>query len=227
MDLESLRAHSAACSRNKIRFLPESCPNPARIQPIPNLAKHQECANHGQSKAKTRYACCASSNQHVCSLSVFFSWLMVNLAYLAHSGDLMRATGAQSLPSQELLLVRMPTFAKLRFSLLVVFRILCFTKLPFLQLQKRFIQKVQKFCTLWTSCSQSCTADAGSCGSRQNWQRFTLCFSGVQILLGVLLYSELDPQLLFFGKYISSIIQRRFHFAFSKFDVCIYYVRLP
>ena len=50
-----------------------------------------------------------------------------------------------TLPAQKFLPVCKPHFIKSRFSLLVVFRILCFTKLRFLQLQKRFFTKVQKF----------------------------------------------------------------------------------
>ena len=50
-----------------------------------------------------------------------------------------------TLPAQKFLPVCKPHFIKSRFSLLVVFQILCFTKLRFLQLQKRFFTKVQKF----------------------------------------------------------------------------------
>ena len=50
-----------------------------------------------------------------------------------------------TLPAQKFFPVCKPHFIKSRFSLLVVFQILCFTKLRFLQLQKRFLQKVQKF----------------------------------------------------------------------------------
>ena len=50
-----------------------------------------------------------------------------------------------TLPAQKFLPVCRPQVIKSRFSLLVVFRILCFTKLRFLQLQKRCFTKVQKF----------------------------------------------------------------------------------
>ena len=50
-----------------------------------------------------------------------------------------------TLPAQKFLPVCKPQVIKSRFSLLVVFQILCFTKLRFLQLQKRVFTKVQKF----------------------------------------------------------------------------------
>ena len=50
-----------------------------------------------------------------------------------------------TLPAQKFLPVCKPQVTKSRFSLLVVFQILCFTKLHFLQLQKRIFTKVQKF----------------------------------------------------------------------------------
>ena len=50
-----------------------------------------------------------------------------------------------TLPAQKFLPFCKPHFIKSRFSLLIVFEILCFTKLRFLQLQKRFFTKVQKF----------------------------------------------------------------------------------
>ena len=108
--------------------------------------------------------------------------------------------------TKKVLLVRMSTFAKSRFLLLIVFRIICFTKLRFLQLQKRFIQKVQKFLDILEASPQSRTADARSCGSRQNSVRFTLRFSGVQILFQVLGHGELEPQIRFFVKFVSSLI---------------------
>ena len=115
----------------------------------------------------------------------------------------MRAKRAQSLrlhyaPSlrKTFLLVRMPTFENR--VLLIVFRILCFTKLHFLQLQKRFIQKVQKFFRLWRLRPKSYTAEARSCGSRWNSLRFTLRFSAVQVLFQVLVPGELEPQRRFF-----------------------------
>ena len=56
-----------------------------------------------------------------------------------------------TLPAQKFLPVCKPHFIKSRFSLLVVFQILCFTKLRFLQLQKRFLQKFKSFWTLEAS----------------------------------------------------------------------------
>ena len=56
-----------------------------------------------------------------------------------------------TLPAQKVLPVCKPHFIKSRFSLLVVFQILCFTKLRFLQLQKRFLQKFKSFWTLEAS----------------------------------------------------------------------------
>ena len=49
-----------------------------------------------------------------------------------------------SLLAQKFLLDRIPTFTKSHFSLLIVLQILRFTNVHLLQLQKRFIQKVQK-----------------------------------------------------------------------------------
>ena len=53
-----------------------------------------------------------------------------------------------TLPAQKSLPVCKPHFKKSRFLLLFVFQILCFTKLRFLQLHKRFLQKFKSF---WTS----------------------------------------------------------------------------
>jgi hypothetical protein len=122
-----------------------------------------------------------------------------------------------TLPAQKFLPVCKPHFIKSRFSLLVVFQILCFTKLRFLQLQKRFFTKVQKF------------LDFGGFAPSpaRNSQRYTLRCSGVQILFQVLVPGELEAQLRFILKCISSVIHCRFHFDFQKIGICICYVRLP
>ena len=140
-----------------------------------------------QSKVKTCYACCASSYQHVCFISVVLCVADVQTRLLnAQWGIDARETYSYpmavlcTLPAQKFSPVCKPHFIKSRFSLLVVFQILCFTKLRFLQLQKRFLQKFKIF-GLWRLRPQSRTADVCCYGSRQNSQRYTLRFSGVQI----------------------------------------------
>ena len=80
---------------------------------------------------------------------------------------------------------------------------------------------------LWRLRPQSHTADARCYGSRQNSQRYTLRFSGVQIFFQVLVAGELEAQLRFILKCITSVIHCRFHFDFQKIGICICYVRLP
>ena len=173
--------------------------------------------------------CCASSNQHVCSLCACCSWLMVNLAYLAHSDDLMRKAYGCTMhpPCAKIFAGPRAYFYKIAFFAARCFPNCLFYKTaPFAASEALYTNSSKSF-GLWRLRPQSRTADARNCGSRQNSQRFTLRFSGVQILFQVLLYSELEPQRRFFLKFISSAIQCRFHFAFSKIGFCICYVRLP
>ena len=110
-----------------------------------------------------------------------------------------------TLPAQKFLPVCKPHFIKSRFSLLVVFQILCFTKLWFLQLQKRFFTKVQKFLDF---------GGFAPCPARR-----TRAVTGVAklpalhfalfrcpIFFQVLISGELEAQLRFILKFFSSVI---------------------
>ena len=113
-----------------------------------------------------------------------------------------------TLPAQKLLPVCKPHFVKSRFSLLIVFQILCFTKLHLLHLQKRFLQKFKSFWTLEASPPVPHGARTPSA---------TLCaFQVSKYFFQVLFPRELEAQLRFILKCISSVIHCQFHFDFEK-----------
>ena len=145
----------------------------SECQPKPDLARHQEHAKDCKARLKhARRVVQALTNTYV-SFLLCYVWLMFKLAYQTHSGELMRAKRTVTLwlycapsPRKTFLPVCKPHFKKSHFSLRVVFQILCFTKLRFLQLHKRFLQKFQFFFGLWRLRPQSRTADARCYGSR-------------------------------------------------------------
>ena len=102
-----------------------------------------------------------------------------------------------------------------------------FYKTALFEASEALYTKSSKVFGLWRLRPQSRTADARSCASRRNSLLFTLRFSGIQILFHFLVPGKLEPQRRFFVTFVSSVIQRQFHFVFSKIDLCIHYVRLP
>ena len=132
-----------------------------------------------------------------------------------------------TLPAQNFLPVCKPQFIKSRFSLLVVFQILCFTRLRFLQLQKRFLQKVQKFLDFGGFAPSPARQTRAVTGVARTPSATLCAFQVSKYFFQVLVPGELEAQLRLILKSIPSVIHCRFHFDFPKIGICICYVRLP
>ena len=157
----------------------------------------------------------ALTNTYV-SFLLCYVWLMFKLAYYTHSGELMRAKRTVTLwlycapsPRKKFCLSVSLTLEN-RFFAARCFPNSLFYKTALFAASEALFTKSSKVFGLWRLRPQSRTADARSYGSRQNSQRYTLRFSGVQIFFQVLIPGELEAQLRFILKFFSSVIHCRF-----------------
>ena len=140
----------------------------------------------------------ALTNTYV-SFLLCYVWLMFKFAYYTHSGELMRAKRTVTLwlycapsPRKNFCLSVSLTLENRVFRCSLFSKFFVSQNCAFCSFRSAFLQKFKSFWTLEAS-PPNRTADARSYGSRQNSQRYTLRFSGVQILFQVLVPGELEP----------------------------------
>ena len=181
-------------------------------------AVHASCP-----KERARKVLPTSQTLNVSLLSVLPSILLglaVDSASLsAHSAELMRAKRTVTLwlycapsPRKNVCLSVSLTF----FLAACCFPYSSFYKTALFAASEALFTKRSKVFRLSRLRPKSRTVDARCYGSRQNSQRYTLRFSGVQVVFQVLVPGELQAQLRFNLQCISSVIHCRFHLDFQK-----------